>query len=67
MAKKSKSDDVVASQVTAVATVGDNKTDIVSFFLAHASEAVDLAQELGIQRGGGRHFGGDAYRQLQPL
>lgn len=52
MAKKSKSDDVVASQVTAVATVGDNKTDIVSFFLAHASEAEDLAQELGIQLGG---------------
>jgi hypothetical protein len=53
MAKKSKSDNVVASDATALATTENAGNDIVSFFLAHEHEALMLAEELGLQLVGG--------------
>lgn len=52
MSKKVKSDNVVVS-VAAAHPTSDGKNDIVSFFLAHAADAGLLADELGIQLGGG--------------
>lgn len=53
MAKKTKSDNVVASDREVVTTADEGRKDIVSFFLQHEQDAVDLAKELGIQLGGG--------------
>lgn len=48
MAKKAKSDNVVASDREVVTTADEGKNDIVSFFDVHADQATQLARDLGV-------------------